>query len=375
MESEETNNLSAYERAALVEVHLHRERQLSRAPMKLVPDRVRETVSERGHDLQDRIRSSARGAAAIDSARAKYATAMSGAGRALSKIANATTSPSRVQRAFTKRGHPTGDLVDIRKLDLEEVDRVRPRLMNLAYASAAMVEGAVTGATISGGEALALFGSVSGAGAGGAPGFGTVAGAMAGDAAFVLAAGSRAVAHTALYYGYDPAEPGEQLFIMSVLNLGTATTSGAKYFAYQELSQLTQKLARRATWNSLNEHVLSLVAQKFAARMGFRLTQKKLGQIVPIAGIVVGAGMNYKLLDEICDAAHWAYRERFLTEKLSVAGGFVLPEFSVTVTDSAGESETELNLVKLFDEPEVEINLLELVEEAEVVDEAEHHDD
>ena len=77
--------------------------------------------------------------------------------------------------------------------------------------------------------------------------------------------------------------------MMSVLNLGTASTAGAKYVAYRELSQLAQGLARKATWAKLEEHLLTKVAQKFAMQMNTRLTQKKLGQFVPIAGIFIGA--------------------------------------------------------------------------------------
>ena len=44
---------------------------------------------------------------------------------------------------------------------------------------------------------------MAGAGAGAAPGIGTIVGVMAADAAAVLLAANRAVAHTAAYYGYD----------------------------------------------------------------------------------------------------------------------------------------------------------------------------
>ena len=44
------------------------------------------------------------------------------------------------------------------------------------------------------------------------------------DAAALLAACSRVVAHDALYYGYDPRDPVEEVFMMQVIGLGLANT-------------------------------------------------------------------------------------------------------------------------------------------------------
>jgi hypothetical protein len=138
---------------------------------------------------------------------------------------------------------------------------------------------------------------------------------MAADTAIMLALASRTVAATALYYGYDPSDPEEELFVMSVIALGMSTGTSAKTAAYAELSQLTQLLARNAPWAQLNEKVLTKIAQTFAAKFAQQLPKKKLGQFVPIAGMAVGAGLSYLLIDRIAVSAHGAYRERFLIEK------------------------------------------------------------
>jgi hypothetical protein len=36
---------------------------------------------------------------------------------------------------------------------------------------------------------------------------------------------------------------------------------------------------------------------------------------VPIAGVGIGAALNWKMVDDVSKAAYWAYRERFLYEK------------------------------------------------------------
>ncbi len=304
----------------------HREHELARSPRRLIPERARAEASRRAAAVTERVRKNPVGDRAAHLAAASYKRAIDGVGKATSRLANTTLSEKRVVKALSRHGHTVTTLCGIRQLDLEVIDDLRPRRLDFLYAAAAAAEGALAGGVISGGEALALFGSVESAGAAAVPGFGTIAAAVGGDAVFVLAAGSRAVAHTAMYYGYDPNDPAEKLYIMAVLNLGTATTGSAKYIAYRELSQLAQQLARNATWAALRQHGLTRVAEGFAAQMSVRLTQKKLGQLVPIVGIVTGAGLNYALLDSICDAAHWAYRERFLVDKQGGGSAFALPE-------------------------------------------------
>ncbi len=78
---------------------------------------------------------------------------------------------------------------------------------------------------------------------------------------------------------------------------------------------MTQLLFRDATWDKLNEKVLTKVAQKFASKFSVSLTKKKFGQFVPVAGIAFGAISNFALVDKIAAAANDAYRERWLIEK------------------------------------------------------------
>ncbi|QDB79584.1 EcsC family protein [Georgenia wutianyii] len=339
-------SLSRYEEWAMGEVEEHRRAQLARSPRRLVPAQVRK--------VSDRAATVARNVPGAERVQGAYMRAAEGLTRAASKAGQATITPDRVVRAYKRRGYAVDCLEDIRALDLEVVERrVHPRRKNLAYSTTAFAGGAVSGGVITGGEALFAAGSVAGAGAGGVPGVGTVATAIAADTAFTLALMNRAITHTALYYGYDTSEPSEAIFAMSVMNLGSATTSAAKTAAYQELSQLTQQLARRATWRQLNERILPRIAAKFGAKFGFKITQRKLGTLVPVAGIAIGAGLNFHLLDSVGDAAYWAYRERFLREK---AEDFSLSLPAVEFEDisaedaAAGEDEGTIDVISIVEE-------------------------
>jgi len=164
----------------------------------------------------------------------------------------------------------------------------------------------------------------------------------------VLVGANRAVAHIAAYYGYDLDRPDERLFALAVLSMGTAAEAG-KAAAYVELNKLVQALARRATWEQLRQSVITRVIEKVFTRLGFRITQRKLGQAVPILGTLIGAGMNARLFSSVTDDAEHVYRERFIRERYGLD--------PVTVVDASGESEV--------------VDVAEILEE-EIAEEDEH---
>lgn len=232
-------------------------------------------------------------------------------GRMLARGARVGLTKKSVIRSHQKRGHTVGDLHEVRRLDLKQVDAVRGRGAQWYYPAAAALTGAGAGLVTAGGA----FAITASAGAAAAPSAGVVAGAFAADVAAVLGISSRAVGHISLHYGYDPDEPGEKLFIMAVVNAGTAVSAGAKTAAMADISKLTQALFRGKTWAVLNESMVSKVAAEFSKRFGVRLTKQGLGKVVPVAGIVLGGAFNWATLESIVDAADAAYRRRFLIEK------------------------------------------------------------
>ncbi|GGV42114.1 EcsC family protein [Paenarthrobacter nicotinovorans] len=232
--------------------------------------------------------------------------------QAAGRISRAGLSPKQVVAKHKKNGHDVTRLSDLRHLDLEQIDVVRGRGMSWGYPLAAALSGAGAGLVISGGE-LAV--PVTG-GAAAAPSGAAIAGAFVGDAALVLGLASRSVGHISLLYGYDPEEPAEKLFVMSVVNAGTAMSASAKTAAMADISRLTQALVRGKNWAVLLD--MSLVAQvskKFAEKFAFRLTKQGLGKVVPAAGIVLGGAFNWATLESIVDVANIEYRKRFLLEK------------------------------------------------------------
>ena len=235
-----------------------------------------------------------------------------GSGRSLvARVSRVALSPERVVRRHQKQGHDVNHLAGVRKLDLEQVDAVRGRAADWYYPALAALSGAGSSFAITGGT-IAV--PVSG-GAAAAPSALVVTGAFVGDATVVLGLSSRCVGQVALHYGYDPEDPGEKFFIMSVINAGTAMSSVAKQAAMADISRLTQALVRGKTWAVLEKSVLAQISKRFTNAFVGRLTKQSLGKIVPVAGVIVGGTLNWTTLESIVDSANRAYRRRFLLEK------------------------------------------------------------
>lgn len=337
--------LSDYEREQLSKLEEHKHDVLSHSPRRLVPS----AVKEKGADLFTKL-SKVPGADKVKSGGAEvFGAAAAGAGKFMTRTAQLTTSDTRVVRAYSKKGHAVDELADIRKLDLRAIDKVASfARLHYTYSLSAAAEGAAAGLAVSGGQALATVGTVAGAGAGAAPGLGTIATAMGVDAAALLTACSRVVAHDALYYGYDPRDPAEEIFMMQIIGLGLATTASAKVAAYQQLAILTRSLATNVAWKQLNQQTFVKVAQKFATQFSQKLTKKKLGQFVPIAGIGIGAALNWKTVDDIADAAYWAYRERFLYEKKGDTAPIVVDAEVVAEDEDVDNPESAIDVVEIL---------------------------
>jgi len=301
-----------YDRQAWSEVEKWRDKQLSARARRIVPQRWRTKLSDAGHSAKEKFESIP-GADQFESLLVK---ALGGLVDLGSRASMATVRREAILAAYRKRGHDVQVIEDITKVSLRDIDKVKPNLA-LVYTATATVEGGAAGFLVSGGEIVAAGGALAGAGVAAAPGIGTIVGVMAADAAAVLVAANRAVAHTAAYYGYDLDNPEERLFALAVLSVGTAAEAG-KAAAYVELNKLVQMLARRATWEQLRQSVVTSVIEKVFTRLGFRITQRKLGQAVPVVGTLIGAGMNARMLSTLVDDADHIYRERFLRDRYNL---------------------------------------------------------
>lgn len=332
------DNMSDYDRAAWEDLARWRESRLSRAQRSYLPKRVRDRVTIVKAHMKERFDEVPGSGTFLATLR----RAMAGALNLVNRWAEASLRRQRVIDAYAKRGFAVGQLDEIRRLDLRDIDRVKPRL-DIYYASGSAIEGVGAGFAVSGGEIVAGGGAIAGAGAGAAPGAGTVVSALAVDAVAVLTAMTRVIAHTAAYYGYDTELPQERVFALGVLNFGVAGNAG-KGAAYLELHKIVNNLGRNATWQVLDGNAVTKLVKIVYEKLGERLTKQKLGQTVPLVGIVIGGGLNARLLAMTAADADRIYRERFLREKYRLP----LPEPTVYGIPHVDQDDTDI--VQLIDE-------------------------
>lgn len=334
--------LSAYEQNEWQRLQKRKEAALTKKARHLLPVAARDRVFKTADGVK--------GTPAAEVAGAAYASAATELGKIIGGAASLTVSNGSVVKQFTKAGHEISALSDVHELDLEAIDSVvRLGRIRWGHSGSAALSGLGSAAAITGGTVWLAKGTVHDEGAKKAPGIGVVATAYAADISAVLGLAARTVASTARYYGYDPHQREEQVFMMSVIGLGMATGGPAKTAAYAELSQLTQLLFKDATWAKLNEKVLTKIVQQFANKFSVRLTKKKLGQFVPVAGMAVGAGLNFALIDKIAAAANDAYRERFLVEK----SGGTLVAAEVAADPSLPADDSAFRVIELLAEQDV----------------------
>lgn len=320
---------SAYEREAWDGIQQRKRKWYEEAAKDSWSRRAGERIANRSSQIVKGIRK----APGVDKAAMALGASASRAQKMLTEISGRTVRTSTVLKSYARRGIEVPAIADLRACPLEKVDPVvHARKLDLYYGGLAALGGGATGAAVTVGDVMAIFGGIAGAGAAAAPGFGAIAGAMTADAGLVLALSARAVSHTAAYYGFDPDDPREKLFALSVMNVGTAMSQGAKYTALADLSKLTQALARNASWVQLNQFMLSRVVRKFALDFTGRITKQQLGAVVPLVGIGAAAAFDYYTVTRVQEAAYWAYRERFLLEK-NPAAAEGLDDFAETIQD------------------------------------------
>ncbi|MCK5686601.1 EcsC family protein [bacterium] len=177
---------------------------------------------------------------------------------------------------------------DIFSLDLEDVDKVNGYLA-AKYKAIALAEGAATGSI-------------------GLPG-------IPPDIVALITLNQRAIGEYATYYGFDISSQQERLFALNILGLASSPNDAAKQVAMAQLVRIAQDVAKKKVWKDLEKHSFVTIIRLIARSLGIRLTKAKLAQIIPVTGAIVGRGFNVYYTNNVCDAAFYLYRERFLAEK------------------------------------------------------------
>ncbi len=129
------------------------------------------------------------------------------------------------------------------------------------------------------------------------------------DVPVLLGLSLKVLQEMAISYGYDPRENTERIFIVKCLVLSSSDIVG-KRAIIEELSQFGRNMQNINTIAQLQgwREVIITYSDNFG--------WKKLFQLVPIAGMLFGAYLNRKTIEDVAMTGKMMYRKRRVMERL-----------------------------------------------------------
>ncbi len=139
---------------------------------------------------------------------------------------------------------------------------------------------------------------------------------IAADIPLLFTIGFRVIQQIGGAYGFPLRKPEFQPLVVAIYNVAASGSQASKHAAVRELSVAaaafahdTEYRGRHAsgTFRDQNRHVPRELAKNLAAR--------KLGQLIPVAGAAIGAGVNYWFTEQTARTATMLFRSLYLERK------------------------------------------------------------
>jgi EcsC protein family len=221
--------------------------------------------------------------------------------------------PKGVEKLARKRGLELDSFTDLRRQDLKVCDRLLAR-NTLKWRTAGAFEGG----------AMGLLAMVPVAG---------IPVAMTADILVVQVLSTSIASRIAYSYGYDAKDPGEQIFIERLVRR-SFMAQAAKVEPLREAALAAGAVKGRMNWSAKlrADHRLLAALEKLMQHMGpagSRVAVKDVAKVVPVVGVLIGAGANSLILGRVAADAQRYCQTRFLCEKY----GLPLPAALATHRD------------------------------------------
>lgn len=251
-----------------------------------VPDRVKEPIARAGEAAAEKVvRPAIGGAVALLDLVNDWALELN--------------DPSAVEKLARKHGLEIDSYSELRHHDLKASDRLLA-FNTLTWRSVGALEGGAMGV-------LALV---------------PVAGipvAMTADVLVIQVMSTSIAARIAYSYGYDAKDPEEQAFIERLVHR-SFVTQAAKAEPLNEVARAAHAIAGRVRWSDKlrADHRVLVGLEKLLKHLGpsgARVPVQNVAKVVPLLGILIGAGMNSAVLAHVAADAQRYCQTRFLCEK------------------------------------------------------------
>lgn len=221
--------------------------------------------------------------------------------------------PKGVEKLARKRGLDLNSFTELRQQDLKFCDRLL-KFNTLTWRTAGALEGGAMGV-------LALT---------------PVAGipvAMTADILVIQVLSTSIATRIAYSYGYDANDPHEQMFIQRLVRR-SFMAQAAKVEPLRDVARAAEAIHGRVRWSDKlrADHRLISALEKLLQHLGpagARVPIQNVAKVVPVVGILIGAGMNSAVLGNVAADAQRYCQTRFLCEKY----GLPLPAALATDPD------------------------------------------
>ncbi|MFD7703278.1 EcsC family protein [Streptomyces caelestis] len=227
--------------------------------------------------------------------------------------------PKNVEELARKQGLSINSFTELRQQDLQACDRLLTR-NTLKWRTTGAVEGGAMGL-------LAMV-----------PVAGTVT-ALTADILVIQVLSTSIAARIAYSYGYDAKDPKEQEFIQRLVQQ-SFVAQAAKAKPLRDTARAAHAVKGRVNWSKKlrTDHRLLAALEKLMKQLGpagARVPVKNVAKVVPVVGVLIGAGMNSAVLGRVATEAQRYCQTRFLCDKY----GLPLPTVLATGQDDGPQDD------------------------------------
>lgn len=117
-------------------------------------------------------------------------------------------------------------------------------------------------------------------------------------------------------YGFSMRSPEFQPLVLAIYNVAASASSEAKHDALKEMSVAAAAFAHNLEYRGKRAGGTFRDQQRHLPReIAKNLIGRKLGQMIPLAGAAVGAGINYWFTSQTAEATYMLFRSLYVERK------------------------------------------------------------
>ncbi|MDT8859393.1 EcsC family protein [Alkalihalobacillus sp. MEB130] len=130
----------------------------------------------------------------------------------------------------------------------------------------------------------------------------------------------RSLQHLALVYGYDVRRPVELINMLKLFYVATIPKSHQAREWDKLIAEVEEQDREHVFYSGddaiLQDSIFEQLLKQLAKSFVLTMLRKKMIQGVPLVGMAVGAGMNYRFSQQVIDVGQHFYQKRRLMEEL-----------------------------------------------------------